>query len=102
MLQMYFHLHLTSLTGRIAGLRRNTAVVDAVFQYGILQLFQLLLLTFALLQSAFPHRFADVLLQGELSRCLINLPLQGEISLQRKQLRLLETNISGDNHMITR
>ncbi len=70
-------------------------MVDAVFQYRILQLFQLLLFTFTLLQSAFPHWFADVLLEGELSGCLINLPLQGEISLERVQLRLLETNISG-------
>lgn len=86
---------LTSLSGRITGLWRDTAVVDAVFQYRILQLFQLLLFTFTLLQSAFPHWFADVLLEGELSGCLINLLLQGEISLERVQLRLLETNISG-------
>lgn len=86
---------LTSLSGRIAGLWRDTAVVDAVFQYCILQLFHLLLFTFTLLQSAFPHWFADVLLEGELSGCLINLPLQGTISLERVQLRLLETNISG-------
>lgn len=73
----------TSLPGRIAGLWRDTAVVDSVFQYRILQFFQLLLFTFTLLQSAFPHRFADVLLEGELSGCLINLLLQGEISLER-------------------
>lgn len=90
----------TSLPGRIAGLWRDTAVVDSVFQYRILQFFQLLLFTFTLLQSAFPHRFADVLLEGELSDCLINLPLQSEISLERVQLRLLETNILGGNHML--
>lgn len=82
-----------SLTVAAAGgdgeARRAALALDAVLEDGLLQLLHLLLLPLALLQPTLLLRLAQMVLQGELAGCLINLPLKSQVGLQRLQLGVL-------------
>lgn len=82
-----------SLTVAAAGgdgqARRVALALDAVLEHGLVQLLHLPLLPLALLQPTLLLRLAQVALQRELARRLVNLPLQSQVGFQRLQLGIL-------------